>query len=260
MAGNNVWCWALSPAYLAHMKRRKWVMPWLFSSREELAEFYNASNLVYFHPQNHSAESLRELASYDALMGNVGDPLELKDVAGQEAKAKELSRASKDVPNVIGGMVDDFSSAVRRGAMPAAVLQGTYKALKKHNPSLLLAGVVYTKDLSLDLTEYAPLLDVVNLWVWKHGDLEQLDTHVQTAREVFGGKAIHLGLYMYDYGDTCDMLPMEFVRFQFERARRFLANGLISGIHMLGSYLKAEFDTEQAKWAAGFLRENFPKE
>ncbi len=184
------------------------------------------------------------------MIGNVGDPSTLKDADQQAAKAREFSRLSLEFPNVIGGIVDDFSTAVKGGRMPAELMRETFESLKSANTKLQLMAVVYTMHLDLDFSAYLPCLDIVNLWVWKSSDLPNLDEYLKKAEERFPGKPIHLGLYLYDYGETCDTLPMSLVKFQLERAREYLRTGRIKGFHLIGSYLKEELRSEPARWLA----------
>jgi len=184
---------------------------------------------------------------------NVGDPLTLKDADRQVEKTRAFSRLSQDFHNVVGGIVDDFSTAVAEGRMPVEMMEQTLAALKSRNASLQLQAVVYTMHFQIDLSPYLPFIDLINLWVWKGSDLRNLDAYVQEAARLFPGKPITLGLYLYDYGETCDTLPLALVRFQFTRAAAYLEGGLIEGIHVLGSYLREELRTQQAQWVADFL-------
>jgi hypothetical protein len=110
--------------------------------------------------------------------------------------------------------------------------------------------IIYTMHFGLDLKAYLPFIDVINLWIWRSIDLVHLDDYIDQCRQLFPNKPINLGLYLHDYGYTLDTLPLERVQFQFNKAREYLKTGKIEGMSILGSYLKTELKTEQAKWIA----------
>jgi hypothetical protein len=250
------WCWGLSPAYIEELSRRRWTLQSLYCSPREVAGFYHCRNLVFFHPGRHQARLLKDLAGFDRVICNVGDPCLLDDAGQQVAKARAFSRLSRGFPNIVGAIVDDFSTAaVEQKRLSPALMKQTYAALKSSNDSLQLVGVVYSGHIE-SVAAYAPYLDVVNLWIWKASDLKNLDRYLRRAERVFPAKAIHLGLYLYDYGDACDTVPLDLVRFQFRRARQYLEDRRIQGFHLLGSYLKEELRSKQARWVAEYLAED----
>lgn len=247
------WCWVLSDDYIAHLSAKRWTLKSIYCRHEELTGFFHTPNVVFFHTGSHERELLEELRPYEKVICNVGDPQTLQDADRQIAKAEALSKLSRDFPNVVGGIVDDLTTAVQEDRLSPEIMARTHAALKSHNPALQLQAVAYAGDLQLDLSAYLPFIDSISLWVWKASDLGKLDGYVKQASDVFEGKPISLGLYLYDYGDACDTLPIETVKFQFSRAGQYLQEGLIEGFHILGSYLKAELDTAQALWAADFV-------
>ncbi len=89
--------------------------------------------------------------------------------------------------------------------------------------------------------------------MWQSKDLYDLDQHVERCLRLFPEKPVCLGLYLHGYGDQNTTLPMDRVRFQFKGAKRYLEEGKIEGIQILGSYLAEEFESEQAKWVAEFV-------
>jgi len=86
---------------------------------------------------------------------------------------------------------------------------------------------------------------------------------------VFIAKPIHLGLYLFnyfalDYSRLAELdweqtgkdltIPMDLVQFQFERAGNTCGNGRIEAIQLLGSYLCAQIELDQARWVADFCQ------
>jgi len=257
MAGSNIdkaWCWALSPAYIGEISRKSATQRELFSSPSELADFFHVRNIVFFHPGNHEPQLLQGLSQFNQVICNIGDPLFLKDMEQQDKKAGAFSRLSVFFPNVVGGIVDDFSTAVKEGRMTAKAMKETYEALKSANASLRLTAVVYTMHLDLDFSSYLPCIDIINLWVWKSADLVKLDEYLQAAERLFPGKQIHLGLYLHNYGEARHRVPMplplDLLQFQLKRAQEYVRTGRIEGFHLLGSYMKQELSSDEARWVA----------
>jgi len=118
---------------------------------------------------------------------------------------------------------------------------------------LKLYAVVYTRDLNLDFKPYLPLIDVVSLWVWESKDLPGLDRHLERCREVFPGKPIVLGLYLFEYPKN-QFMPLNLVQFEFRTARDYYRRGLIDGYQVLGSYFAKELKTPQAGWVRDFIQ------
>ena len=251
---DKAWCWALSPDYTEKVSRKFTASRELFCSASELADFFHVRNIVFFHPGHHESQLLQGLSRFNKVICNIGDPLFLKDAEQQDTKAASFSRLSVSLPNVAGGIVDDFSTAVKEGRMTAKAMKKTYEALKTANVSLRLLAVVYTMHLDLDFSPYLPYMDIINLWVWKSADLMKLDEYMQTAERLFPGKKIHLGLYLHNYGEAGYRvpapLPLPLLQFQLKRAQEYVLTGRIEGFHLLGSYMKQELSLDEARWVA----------
>jgi len=222
MASDHTWVWGLSPEFVRLLSRRHNSLRSMFSTPKELAECFHTRNVVFFHPGDHESGLLADLSGFDKVVCNVGDPMTLDDAKGQTAKAERLGVLSRDFPNIVGAIVDDFSSGIKTGRMSVDTMAGTYAALKEANPALKLLAVIYTMHFDLDLTPYLPYFDVVNLWIWRSSDVPHLEEYMETARKLFPDKPIQLGLYLYDYGETHETLPMDLVKFEFERAIGYL--------------------------------------
>jgi hypothetical protein len=247
-AHHPVWCWALDPDFIQGRAGVMGVPPDNFCPAVELVDYFHCRNVAYFtwkdHP--HPAESLQPLAKYDRVVANVSHRSE----AGR-AQATELSQLSRQFPNLVGGIVDDFSTAIEKGRGTVPQVQELRANLQSVNPSLKLFGVCYTMHFSVDLSAYMPYFDVIVLWVWHAADLKDLDAHVTQAARLYR-KPLHLGLYLFDYADTRKTLPMETIRFECQRARQYLRDGRIEAIHILSSYTREEMNTNQARWMANF--------
>lgn len=247
---NPAWCWVISPAFIEYRSRQSWTLRSLYCSCKKLTDFFHVRNIVFFHAGEYSPSLLTGLADYEKVVCNIADPLTLKATERQIAQASLLSKLSTDFPNIVGGLVDDFSTYVKMGKMPVDLMKETFAALKSNNASLQLLAVVYAGHFELDFSAYLPYIDLINLWVWKASDLTNLDKYLQKAEILFPKKTIHLGLYLHDYGETGDTLPLDLIQFQFKRAMQYLKDGRITGFHLLGTYLKEEMRLKQARWIA----------
>lgn len=183
-------------------------------------------------------------------------------------RAKELSQASLQCSNLVGGFIDDFSSYISKGKGTVQDVQALAANVKSANPSLKLYAVCYTMDFALDLSAFLPYFDAIMLWVWKSADLKNLDAHVAEATRLYR-KPLHLGVYLFDwagmdssrtdaeywsYALKTFTMPMKTLQFQCERARQYLKDGRIEAIHILGSLTRDELKTDQGRWLADFCR------
>jgi hypothetical protein len=128
-----------------------------------------------------------------------------------------------------------------------------YAAVKSANPRLKLWTVVYTHELGQqEWKDFMPYMDVVNLWVWEAADLPKLDEYINRCREFFPGKPINLGCYMRNYS-TAAPVPMDMLKFQWERIPRYLNEDLIEGYSILAAVL-IDGHQEQANWIREFIK------
>ncbi len=164
-------------------------------------------------------------------------------------------------PNIEGVLLDDLSTiTIGQEKMPPEVLGRICRALQSEPRPLSLWGVIYTMsydDPALstyieDLPEYLKYLDVINLWVWHAKDLHKLEANLERCNELSGGKPVHLGLYLYDFGDGRPM-PLDLMEMQCETARRWVHEGEIIGMGFLPTSAFGR-GIEAAEWAAEWAR------
>jgi len=169
-------------------------------------------------------------------------------------EALKLSRFSLRYRNIVGGIIDDLIHTRKVNEVEEA-----YCALKRYNPELQLYGVIYTHEFDLPvLEEYLPYIDVVNIWVWENTkNLRNLDSYIERCPEVFPGKPILLGLYLYDY-PTKQPMPKELLEFEFKKAVQYVKDEKIIGFSILASSLIDHFP-ETARWVREFLKENLSR-
>lgn len=163
-------------------------------------------------------------------------------------------------PSVEGVLLDDFSTiTIGQNKMPPEVLARLCRALQSEPRPLSLWGVIYTmsyddpaRDTYIEnLPDYLKFLDVINLWVWHAKDLEKLESNLQRCNELSGGKPVHLGLYLYDFGDGRPM-PLDLMELQCETARRLAHQGEIMGMGFLPTS-GLDRGIEAAEWAVDWV-------
>lgn len=220
-----------------------------------------------FHPNTRLA--LEKLAGFDEVICDISKwdfdwvqgiedrPVGLRlrqdgTLARKLREAEKVSRLSLQFPNVTGGLDDDLLGNVTAEAITAEQYAGVSTALKSHNPTLRHWGVVYAHELDPDNWRgFERFLDVVNLWVWESRDLLDLDRYLECAQAIFGNRPIVLGCYLHDY-TLGTAVPMELVRFQWEKVVECVAEGRIAGYSILGGFLIDAHETE-ARWVRDFI-------
>jgi len=171
------------------------------------------------------------------------------------AEAENLGRLSLNVPNLTGGIIDDFTVLVDRYGCTVEQQKRLFAALRSGNPALKMWVVVYHSQLDKDYwPPIASDVDIVNLWVGKSDDLPNLTAYVDRCAEVFPGKPIIVGSYLHDYGNRCGM-AMDLLRTQYEIMLRLWETGKIQGYSIIGGAL-IDQDVIQAEWVRSFLAEH----
>jgi len=197
------------------------------------AEFFGTRNVVYVYGP-HNDRSLALLESFDNVVCQIGANCRNPEAVPEDtvAEAERLSALSLRYPNIAGAIIDDFDTG--HEAFPAAKMHALRDALRSHNPTLKLHVVVYTEKQHEGYEDVLPYVDVVTMWVWKRRDLPALDTGLETIRREFPGKPVYMGVFLHDYGETKEAMPLERLTYQLDRGREHLAAGLLNGIIILG--------------------------
>jgi len=171
-----------------------------------------------------------------------------------EDEALKLSKLSLEYKNVVGGIIDDMLRLKRVEEVKAA-----YRALKEYNPHLKLYGVIYTHELEdPKMVDYLPYIDVINLWVWENTKhLKLIDLYIEQCSALCNDKPIIWGLYLYDF-PTKQPMPINLLKFQFEKAVQLIVEERIAGFSILASHLIDHFP-ETAYWVRRFIKENLER-
>lgn len=220
------------------------------------AKYFDLENIVYMYgPTDENAIKLHQSAKklicqLSAINRSPGV------VCGSDAETAELlSELSLKYPNIKGGMIDDLVGNYGRN-LSLKEVKVIYDNLKKHNKDLKLYSVVYTHELdSPFLKVIEPYVDAINLWVGLNYQLPTIDLDIEKCRAAFPGKEIMLGIFIYDYFASANPNSMEFLDIELKRARKYLEEGKIHDIVLMG-------DREVPKCPAecNFVREFLQKE
>ena len=169
--------------------------------------------------------------------------------------AERLSKLSLQYQNIEGGIIDDLVGHYGRDLSLEGIAE-IRNALKSHNDRLKLYSVVYASELeSPKIKEIEPYVDAVNLWLGYKSQLNEMDYAIEKCRLVFPGKKIMLGVFLFDYFATQAPNTVDFLSFQLEKARGYLAQGKISDIVILG-----DREIEKVPDEARFTRDFFQRE
>ena len=165
--------------------------------------------------------------------------------------AKVISELAKKHPNITGAIIDDFTSSTS-----VEELKTIYETLKAENPSLKLYLVWYEFQQLDKLLPYLPYFDEINFWIWKSKEepwLKTLDPMIDNIAKTTG-KPITLGLYIYDYGQNIEPMPMNIIKLQFLKATELLKKGKIEGFVLLqNGWFDQECTREQVQWVKQYL-------
>ena len=232
---DNLWVWGGPTPY------------WCGSMAEDTlvrgADYFGAKNVVYVYGP--TDEHMMEIHSkYNKMLCQINSNCRTPGAQGNftdEENAEYPSKLSLKYPNIVGAMCDDVSVKFLKLALPDGFAE-RYHALKKHNSKLKMYGTIYageceTKDLGL----IEPYLDVINLWFWNKDSILDYDEHIAACQKTFPGKPILQGIFMHEYGRTNAGNMIELLKYQLDKAREYIAKGVVEGVVILG-------DREIKKW------------
>lgn len=223
-------------------------------SLETAAAYLGTPNVVFMN-SNHNINNLEP-----ECFGHIASSQKII-CALQHGKYKEtaerVSRLSKEHPNIIGGLIDDFRE--KTGPSKAITPEETkaiYEALKRENPALKLYVVRYTWQDQRELIPFLPFIDVINLWVWVPDAKVWRETLAPEIDKIAAltKKPFVLGLFLHDYGSSGKAMPMNILEMQCVKAVELLKNAKIQGIIYLQSgWFDDEGHRPQIQWLKQYL-------
>lgn len=245
----NVWVWGgPTPSWGGSMAK---------DAGLKAREYFGFDNVMYVYGalDREMVELHRECGK---LICHLGSNCRTKGVRsiGDVEEAETLSSLSLEFPNLRGGVVDDMIANCGPN-YSIREYRKIYDALHRHNPDLELYAVVYTYELDLPIAKrLSDCIDRVILWTWSAGDLIQLDMNLEKCRLLYPGKKIMMGVFMFDYGLTALPNQVAAMEFQLSRARRYLSEGKIQDIVILGDR-EIEKCPDAAEYIRKFFRDEF---
>lgn len=148
----------------------------------------------------------------------------------------------ESMPNLTGYYLDDFFRFGDRPnfdrnsetvAAPAALsieeLTQLHDETASYRRRLDLSMVLYTHLLCPAIKPALRLADVVSLWIWNGGDINQIDESFRAYRALAPDKRTLLGIYMWDFGG-CQELPVTLMAKQLDYAHALYESGQIEGL------------------------------
>lgn len=191
------------------------------------------------HPWGNYFDQFRDLKrfSFGIADGAAGTTPEKMKIVFEELQPK--------YPNLTGCFLDDFFIN-KRLYMEPDVLAKVADEVHAHN--LRLSVVLYSDQLGLkpEFKRHVALCDETSCWFWKGDNIVTMADNVKRCREFIGpDKDLLLGLYMWDFscGRAISAQKMET---QLETARKFLADGTVSGLIFHPSFA-ADLDLPSVK-------------
>ena len=236
LTGENLWVWGGPTPF--------WGGSMADDTLVRGADYFSAENVVYVYgPTDDKMMSIH--SKYKRMLCQINANCRTPGAQGNftdEENAEYLSKLSLKYPNIIGAMCDDVTTNFHKIVLPES-FEARYRGLKKYNDKLRMFGVVYAHELDKDFSLIQQYIDVVNLWLWHKDDLIEYDELLEKCRKAFPGKPIIQGIFLHEYGRSDIGNVIELLKYQLDRAREYMAQGVVEGVIILG-------DREIKKWPA----------
>ena len=152
--------------------------------------------------------------------------------SGNDEYLDEVLRMAKLHPNVTGAVMDDFICSPERSAIytPERVAGFRERLHTEVDRPLDLWVVLYEYELDKPVKPWLDEVDAVTFWTWYGEKLEELEENYQRLRAIVGEeKSLIMGLYMWDYGNACELTD-ERMQLQLDTYHRWLHEGKIDGV------------------------------
>jgi hypothetical protein len=190
----------------------------------------------------------------------------LGEAASDRNDLDEVLRMAEQFPNVTGAILDDFFGYVDGQRQQARFSLDELKRIADRLHSgprrLDLYVVIYSNQLDLPLDDYLACCDVVTYWHWWAPDLANLEPDFAQLEQRAGHMRKMLGCYFTDMGggepaegtEGEGKIPLELMRQQCETGLKWLREGRIEGIILLGNY-HCGFGIETVEWTKQWIAE-----
>jgi len=169
---------------------------------------------------------------------------------GFERPLEPIARLHRAHPNVVGVLLDDFSTTeIKKGARPELLAR-----IRQYMPgSMQLWLVIYSMSLNIpNLEQYLRHADGISFWVWDPRELEQLPHSVSRCNQISAGKPLILGLYLYDFSSNRP-LSLGQMEKQVLAGVQLLREGECVGLCFLGSSVM-DVGLETVEWTRKWVK------
>jgi len=219
------------------------------------ADYFQVASVLYVYGP-HTDEMLATLSAFDKVVCQIGSNCRNPGAQSGDSvhEAEQLSLLSLRHPNIVGAVIDDFDTGGE--VFTPEKLATIRKALRLHNPKLLLHVVTYTQIDHSRFKPLVPFLDVVTVWVWFLDCHERIEADFKRAKSDFPGKPVYMGVFLHDYGTKDDAMPLDILSRQLDKGRQWLADDFIQGLIILGDR-EINKHPEQAALTRKFLADHF---
>lgn len=189
-----------------------------------------------------------------SVIGDASSPLP-EDRLGD---TNEVIKAAHLVPNITGGMVDDFFSPQRMERFTPEVLKEIKQALNDNG--LDFWCVLYDEGLELELEKYMDCFDGISFWIWHSRDVANRKKYLEKVFRLANGKPVMLGIYLWDFaGDVKSEIPGEIFEAQIKDYFELILQKKIEGVIFCSSTI-GDADLETNKILKKYIAEYGNKE
>lgn len=179
--------------------------------------------------------------------------------SGQAVYIDEIIRLAEKYTNISGVIMDDFFTETRMEIFTPAYLREIKAELCEKAPRPLpLWGVIYTQELTEERRAHLAECDKISMWTWWSDYLPQMEENYEKLRQLWDGKEIYAGCYMWDYGNGKE-IPDDLMQLQLDTYYKWLREGKIAGM-ILCSNCCADVGLKAADMARKWMDEHGDEE
>ena len=166
------------------------------------------------------------------------------------------------LPNLTGVIMDDFFRRTDAGGWQGVHSRQALRELRRRltvsdgQRRLPLWVVLYAHQLEPAsaqdaVSAHLAETDVVTFWTWQSEQLANLEINFARAEKLAPAQRMHLGCYLYDYGNKAEM-PVDRLQHQCEIGLEWLRSGRIEGMVFLGSCI-CDLELAAVEWARQWI-------
>lgn len=132
--------------------------------------------------------------------------------------------------NIIGGIMDDSLNPARIAMYtPESLSSFKCRLCDTAGRDMQLWTVIYTTELNDIAVPYLVECDAASLWTWRPEDILNIDQNFNKLQELFKGKPVLGGCYLWDYSAGREM-PEDMLLYQLNNYYKRLKSGCMEGV------------------------------